>query len=254
MSIFRSLNRFVILPAAGITCGFVTFGKTWPDDSNSLTLKDSTSESSKRQGAFKPLSITLQRQDILEKISKLHIFKELMKNENVKHEVQSENIPIGHRPYHVGQGQLFGPKKLEIDPLIFKDEVMKSLVIFYHLGSDLSNENNKIHKGILSLLLDEGLCYCGFPLLPSKRGVTAKLMLDFKKEIPSDTTVVLRAKVSELKGRKCVIKGTLEAVPKKNIFQYLCGIEPSHGETYVSAECILVEPKWFKYLNWLHIF
>lgn len=254
MSVFRTLNRFVFLPTAGITVGFVSFVKAWPDESKSLTLEDSSQESCTRQGAYEPLPLTFQRQDILEKISKLHIYKELMENNNVTHAVQSENIPTGHRSYHVGQGQLFGPTKLEIDPLIFKDEVTKSLVVFYHLGSGLSNENKKIHKGILSLLLDEGLCYCGFPSLPSKRGVTAQLMVDFKKEIPSDTTVILRAKVSELKGRKCVIKGTLEAIPKKNIFQYVCGIEPNHGETYVSAKCILVEPKWFKYLSWLNIF
>lgn len=254
MSILKGLNRFVFLPTAGITCGFLAFVKAWPDESKSLTLEDPQSESNQRNGAYERIPLTLQRQDILEKISKLHLYKELMENNNVDHEVQSEKIPSGHRPYHVGQGQLFGPSKLEIDPLIFRDDITKSLVVFYHLGAGLSNENNKIHKGIVSLLLDEGLCYCGFPSLPNKRGVTAKLSLDFKKDIPADTTVVLRAKINELKGRKCVIDGTLEAIPKKNIFQYVLGMEPSHGETYVSAKCILVEPKWFKYLGWLHIF
>lgn len=255
MSVFRSLNRFVLLPVAGVSLGFASFVKAWPDDSHSLTLEDSVPPSrQKKDGSYQPVPLHLQRQDILDKISKLHIYKELMENNNVENRVQSEHIPTGHRQYHVGQGELFGPKKLEIDPLIFNDTVTKSLVVFYHLGSDLSNENNKIHKGILSLLLDEGLCYCGFPLLPSQRGVTAQLKLDFKKEIPADTTVILRAKVGELKGRKCVINGTLESVPSKNIFQYIFGIEPSRGETYVSAKCILVEPKWFKFVKWLSIF
>lgn len=254
MTIFRVLNRFFLLPTAGVTFGFITFAKAWPDDSAALTLKDPVLQTAKHNSRYEPLSPIAQRQDILDKISKLPLYKKLKENPHVDHTVQSENIPTGHRPYHVGQGQLFGPKKLEIDPVIFRDEINKFLVVFYHLGSDLSNENNKIHKGILSLLLDEGLCYCGFPYLPNKRGVTAKLTLDFKKDIPSDTTVVLRAKVNQLKGRKCIINGTLEAIPRKNFFQYICGIEPKHGDIYVSAKCILVEPKWFKYFSWLPMF
>lgn len=254
MTVFRVLNRFILLPTAGISCGFITFAKAWPDDSTALTLKDPVLQTTKLNGKYEPLSPIIQRQDILDKISKLPLYKSLKENPNVDHTVQSANIPTGHRPYHVGQGQLFGPGKLEIDPVIFRDEINKSLVVFYHLGSDLSNENNKIHKGILSLLLDEGLCYCGFPCLPNKRGVTAQLTLDFKNDIPSDTTVVLRAKVSELKGRKCVIDGTLEAIPRKNFFQYICGMEPKHGNIYVAARCILVEPKWFKYFSWLPMF
>lgn len=254
MSIFRVLNRYILLPTAGVTCGFITFAKAWPDESGVLTLKDPITQGTKRNGKYEPLPLIIQRQDILDKISKLSLYKRLVENPNVDHSVQSESIPTSHRPYHVGQGQLFGPKKLEIDPVIFRDRINKSLAVFYHLGSDLSNENNIVHKGIISLLLDEGLCYCGFPSLPNKRGVTAQLKLDFKKDIPPDTTVVLRAKVSELKGRKCIVDGTLEAIPRKNFFQYICGIEPNHGEVYVAARCILVEPKWFKYFTWLPMF
>ncbi|CCF59148.1 hypothetical protein KAFR_0G01150 [Kazachstania africana CBS 2517] len=248
--IFKIANRFVLLPTLGFSLGFVTFLKAWPDESTALSLSDPVHPHF-RTGRQ---SFSLQREDILEKIAKLPLYKQLINDPKVTHSVQSETIPHKHIPYHVGQGQLFGPSKLEIDPLIFRNEDEGTLVVFYHLGKGLSNENKKIHKGILSLLLDEGLCYCGFPLLPSKRGVTARLNLNFHEDIPEDSTIILRAKVSEIKGRKCVIDGTLESLPSKSLFSYFLGKHGTSDTIYCSAHCILVEPKWFKYLNRFNIF
>lgn len=243
------LNKFVLLPAAGFTTGFLLFMKGWPEDKRSILFTDPTTKKDLHES--KPLSS--QRQDIIDQIKNLPLYKELQDNPDVKFLTQSQRVPKGHRPYHVGQGQLFGEAKLEIDPIIFHNTQDHSVVIFYHLGDSLKSHKSKfISNGVSSLLLDEGLCYCGFPLLPSKRGVTAKLLLNFKKEIPVDTTVVLKAKVLESKGRKCVIDGSLESLPKgKNMLNFG---SRNDFDTYATGHCILVEPKWFKYLKNIHIF
>ncbi|CAB4255905.1 similar to Saccharomyces cerevisiae YBL095W Putative protein of unknown function [Maudiozyma barnettii] len=253
-SVLKGINRVIILPTAGFTLGVATFIKGWPDESEALTLEDQVQESSKVYSKSKQ-PLYLQRLDILHKISNQPLYKELMMDPDVKHTFQSEGIPQGHRFYHVGQGQLFGPGKLEIDPLVFMNEKKGEIVVFYHLGKDLGNERGQIHKGVLSLLLDEGLCFCGFPRLPNKRGVTAKLSIEFAKEIPQDSTIVLRAHVSESKGRKCIIDGSLESLPQRNIInKILRQGGSSDGTIYVKSKCILVEPKWFKYFSWVNLF
>ncbi|ODQ78455.1 hypothetical protein BABINDRAFT_24586, partial [Babjeviella inositovora NRRL Y-12698] len=153
----------------------------------------------------------------------------------------SHRIAKLHQDYHVGMGLLYGPSKLEIDPILFINKEARELTSFYHLGSNLvAAEDGKIHNGLLATLIDESLCVAGFPYLPAGKGVTAKLSINFHKQIKGDTTVVLNAKVAELKGRKCVIRGTIQEAGKSVIL--------------ADAECILVQPKWFKYISKLQIF
>lgn len=251
-TILRSINRFILLPTFGFTAGAATFIKGWPDESDALSLKDSMQEDHRSNGSRQ--SLYLQRPDILKKVSQLALYKKLLRDPDMEHSVQSEGMPAGHRFYHVGQGQLFGPGKLEIDPLIFRNVKDGKIVVFYHLGKELSNEKGMIHKGVLSLLLDEGLCYCGFPKLPNKRGVTARLGLHFEKDIPMDSTIILRAQVTQCEGRKCIIDGSLEAIPSNGIFNKILGNNSSNGTMYVKSNCVLVEPKWFKYFGWFTTF
>lgn len=243
-SILRTLNRGLLLPTLGFTLGVSCFIKAWPDEAGSLTLQDSVSSE-------KNSNLQLQRKDVLDKISKNVLYQRLLRDPDFNQSFQSEKIPPGHRAYHVGQGLLFGPDKLAIDPVILTDNKKREVVIFYHFGASLGNEKGKVHKGVLSLILDEALCYCGFPTLPSERGVTARLNIDFVKDIPADSTIVLKAHVTEFKGRKCVIEGTLEGLPRYSDPWIDKLWKPS---IYAKATCILVEPKWFKYLNWLNIF
>ncbi|CCE63162.1 hypothetical protein TPHA_0E00670 [Tetrapisispora phaffii CBS 4417] len=237
---FKIINRGVLLPALGFGLGVATSMDVWPR--TQLPLHDETllpHLRSVKEG---------QNNDVLEKISRLHEYQELTgaSSHFTKQFVQSQKIPSAHHSNHVGQGLLFGRRKLEIDPLVFHNEAEREIVGFYHIGADLSGDNDKVHYGILSLILDESLCYCGFSCLPSKRGVTARLSVHFNTELPANSTIMLKAKVSEVKGRKCIINGTLSLVDTDTAVV--------SGVPFANAECILVEPKWFKYLNWVDMF
>lgn len=205
--------------------GYLSFAKAWPDDSRSFNLR--------------PMSA--QRQDILDKIKQTPDFQLLQENDDFFFDTHSSKIPKLHQDNHVSQGLLFGPKHIEIDPLIFINHKNRELEAFYHLGEKLVDVDGNIHNGVVSTILDELLCFCGFPYLPSKRGVTAQLSINFLEQIKPDTSVVLKAKVVEHKGRKVIIDGHIETLDKKPV-------------RIADAVCVLVEPKWFKYFNWLSLF
>lgn len=116
------------------------------------------------------------------------------------------------------------------------DDESYDLVGFYHLGNKLTSQDGQIHNGIISTILDEGLCTTGFNKLPSKRGVTAKLNINFINQANKNTTVILKAKVVQHKGRKVVINGQLSELG---------------GHVIANGNCILVEPKWFRYFSWI---
>ena len=198
MGASAKVGRYVVLPVLGFGLGFGYFVKPWHLDESSM------------QTLHRPLND--QRKDVLDQLRETEWVKKLKSSSGIEMHRQSEKIPAPHRDYHVGQGLLYGPSKLEIDPVVFSNLDENRISVIYHLGENLSNEKGKVHKGVLSLLLDEALCFCGFPTLPNKRGVTASLAIEFEKDVPVDSTIVLNAQVVETKGRKCIIKGTLESL------------------------------------------
>ncbi|CAI4037156.1 hypothetical protein SMKI_02G0190 [Saccharomyces mikatae IFO 1815] len=263
--LFKLINRAVILPTAGFTLGIGAFVKAWPDDAGVLSLNDPQMPAELMSATKSRQPMELQNMDILTQVEKSKVYKLLVQDDKMHHILFSEKIPSGHRDYHVGQGLLFGKGKLEIDPLVFHDLDRGELTVIYHLGAELGNRNGNVHKGLLSLLLDEALCYCGFPLLPSKRGVTARLSLEFLEDIPINTTIMLKASIKETKGRKCVIEGHLEEFPSETFSKNgnrgwsLLGFWSSNAKQeaprkFAKADCILVEPTWFKYFKWLDMF
>ncbi|CAI4054731.1 hypothetical protein SKDZ_02G0140 [Saccharomyces kudriavzevii ZP591] len=263
--LFKLVNRAIILPTAGFTLGIGAFVKAWPDDAGVLSLNDPQTPAELLSATKSRQPMELQRTDILAQVERSEAYKKLVEDDSMHHILFSEKIPSGHRKYHVGQGLLFGKGRLEIDPLVFHDLNRGEVTVIYHLGAELGNQDGNVHKGLLSLLLDEALCYCGFPLLPSKRGVTARLSVEFLEDIPVDTTITLKASVKEVKGRKCTIEGHLEEfaseTPSKkvrkgwNLFGHWGSSEKYDiPKKFAKANCILVEPTWFKYFKWLDMF
>lgn len=152
----------------------------------------------------------------------------------------SSLIPEAHKLNHVGQGLLNGPNHLDIGPLLYINKSKGEMIAFTKLGPGLVGSDGKIHNGIVSTLLDELLCFCGFPKLPNKRGVTASLDIEFLQRVEPDSVIIINGKVVNHKGRKCVIEGDVTNLKT--------------GELLAKANCILVEPKWFRYFNWVALF
>lgn len=223
---FRTLTR-VSTPLIAFGLGFAVFPKDW------------------RKSNFQDSKLTHINDSVIKKIMSTPEFKELEANKSLKSYYSSEIFPEQHRKNYVASGLLFGPDLFEIDPIIFLDDKVGELTSFYHLGGKLISLDGQIHNGAVSTILDEGLCACGFPLLPSKKGVTAKLLIDFTNQAPPNSTVILRAKVKEAHGRRVTIQGYLETLPLEE------GEQPLR---IAESECILVEPKWFKYFTWLQVF
>lgn len=220
-----SLITKTLLSTTFFAAGFATFATPWKQDSKDINTR----------------SVEDQRKEILQDIKLSENYKDLIKNPDYAFDTHSSRIPKTYQGHFVSQGLFFGPKHLEIDPMVFVNAKDHELQAYYHIGEKMCSYDGKIHNGVLSTIIDESLTFCGFPLLPSKRGVTARLSIDFLAHIKPDSTVILKAKVKEHKGRKVVIEGHIETV----------GANPVK---IAQAECILVEPKWFKYFAWLKLF
>lgn len=225
MSLYRTFRTFarITTPLIGFGVGFAFFPADW------------------RRGKWQPRKLVHFNEDALHRIEQLELYKLLNSDTSLRKIYTSETFPTQHRQNHVGSGLLFGPDLFEVDPVLFIDEDKGELTAFYHLGKELVSLDGRIHNGVTATILDEGLCMCGFSKLPSKRGVTAKLSIDFNEQAPPDSTVVLRAKVVEAKGRKVVIRGSLET------------FDDGKPVEIATLECIMVEPRWFKYLRWLQL-
>ncbi|KAI3404368.1 hypothetical protein KGF56_002889 [Candida oxycetoniae] len=223
---FRGLVRKTI-PLAAFGLGAVTFPKEW------------------RKGQFSGDKKIMHINDsVVKQIESSKEYQELIVDPEIRRYTSSKSFPEQHHKNYVNTGLLFGPDLMEIDPIVFINEKTGELTSFYHLGDKLISQDGQIHNGIVSTILDEGLCSAGFPLLPSKKGVTARLQINFKNQAPPQSTVVLHAKVKQAKGRKVEIEGYLETLPLNTSEKPLLIAESS---------CILVEPKWFKYFTWLQI-
>lgn len=181
-------------------------------------------------------------EDIAQKILSSNQAQELINDPEWEQVISSNTFPHQHKKNYVSRGLLMGPNLFEIDPIIYMNSTKGEFVGFYHLGSKLVSQDGRVHNGVVATLLDEGLCACGFPRLPSTKGVTAQLALNFENEADPETTVVLRAKIIEARGRKVVSGGTLESFDPEGKTQ---------PHVIASGKVVLVEPNWFKYFRWV---
>lgn len=221
---FKALVRFTV-PTVAFGVGFATFPAQW------------------RRGKWLAPQATHMNPEAVSAIEATPLYKQLAADPHNTMLRDDDHLPSQHRPNYIRLGLLFGPLLFEMDPIVFKNDEKQELVSFYHLGEALVSADGGIHNGVTATILDEGLCICGFAQLPSRRGVTARLTIDFKSEAPAHRAVVLRAKVVEAKGRKVVVDGTLSTFPS----------DGSEGVEIALARCILVEPRWFRYFRWLQL-
>ena len=257
---FSKLVDYLLIPSAGLITG-LSFIKPWPElkklDFSNLDMQ------------------IIEDEGVINDLNK-HLATKY-KHDNPKSIViskQSELIPREHALNHVGINLFRHKERFCIDPVFVRHENASDydnieLSCYFHLGKQLLNpKDNTTYKGALTLVMDEVLCFTGFPKLPHKKGVTASLTLEFlKDEIPVDQLLVLNCKIKEQKGRKCIT--TCELVPvydkntrpplKSEFWSYFNWLktgdfEPSDNDILAKGTCVLVEPKWFKYFNWIDIF
>ncbi|OBA24362.1 hypothetical protein METBIDRAFT_37525 [Metschnikowia bicuspidata var. bicuspidata NRRL YB-4993] len=224
MSRLRTFTR-VTSPLAAFAAGFLVFPQEW------------------QRGRWEHRHLSYMNKEAVQRIENSEMFKALEADKDTVMSRSSDAFPAQHRKNHVGLGLMAGLGLMEVDPIIFTNSTAGELTAFYHLGKNLISADGQIHNGVTATILDEALCLCGFSQLPSKRGVTANLTIDFHNQAPPESTVVVRAKVVEAKGRKVVIHGTL--------FTMNSGAGPNVD--IASAKCVLVEPKWLKYFWWVPV-
>lgn len=185
--------------------------------------------------------------------------EELVENEKTKklqnkwkEERYYDAIPLLHKGHMVTSSLLKGNGALTVEPLIFQDTDQGELVVFYHVGDRVDGHHGIVHGGFLATLIDEGLTRCGFPSLPHKYGVTASLEMNYRAPTPSNSYIVLKGKVQDVKGRRVITKGTLETLPNYHIDEKTGkSVVDNKPTTLVEGNMVLVEPKWAKYFLWM---
>lgn len=266
----RPINKvvdYVLIPSVGLLAG-LSFMKPWPkldkikhDDYENKLVED--------PDAIKKLNTHLSKR------YKIHD----KNSTDFKMSKQTELIPKEHSHNHVGINLFRHPERFCIDPVFVrhnnpKDYDGNELSCYFHLGKQFQDDgNSNTYKGALTLIMDEVLCFTGFPKLPNKRGVTASLELDFMDhKIPTDQLLVLNCKITEQKGRKCITTCELSTVEddiyynkynssrisflwtmRSYIKSYFVQPKPE-DRVLARGRCVLVEPKWFKYVSWIDVF
>lgn len=102
-----------------------------------------------------------------------------------------------------------------------------------YLGSDLCGHPGIVHGGLIATILDEGLARCCFAALPNKVGVTARLLINYRAPVPAGSYVVLRAKTTDVDGRKAWVEGRIESLVAE-------GEKPT---VYAEATALFIEPR-----------
>ncbi|ODQ63769.1 thioesterase family protein [Nadsonia fulvescens var. elongata DSM 6958] len=134
------------------------------------------------------------------------------------------------------------PISLRLKPELVEAEGQSENMVFYHLGPRLCGHKGIIHGGLLATLLDEALCRTGFQMLPNKIGVTASLNIKYLAPTKAESFIVIYSKTTAVDGRKCWVSGSLEVLNH----------EGDNNLKTVSAELLVVEPKWARKLTHEH--
>ncbi|KAG2024079.1 hypothetical protein CC2G_001671 [Coprinopsis cinerea AmutBmut pab1-1] len=145
-----------------------------------------------------------------------------------------KDFPEERRVNNLTAGALRGPGKLALHPIVRAKKDESESIVFLHLGRGLCGHDGIIHGGLLATLLDETLARTAIINLPEKVGVTAKLSLNYRAPTMADQFVVIKTKLTEIKGRKAKVSGTVETLD---------------GTVLVEASAMFVQPRYAKLLH-----
>ena len=178
-------------------------------------------------------------------------------------------IPRAIRKHHLVGGSLTGPGKLALAPYMWTSSRKtkthtqtesgttaraSSVISVFHIGRDLCGHPGFVHGGLLSVLFDEVFARCVSAAFPSGLGMTANLNVDFRKPALPDRVYVLKAKTTQVEGRKAWVQGKMTYLPLPVSAQLEVNSlvsdaellsEESEGAVMVSeARALFVEPKF----------
>jgi acyl-coenzyme A thioesterase PaaI-like protein len=103
-------------------------------------------------------------------------------------------------------------------PLVFRRED-GGVVAEADLGLQYEGPPSYVHGGVSALLMDQLLGSAA--IAAGLWGMTARLELDYRRPVPLETALVLRAAVTETVGRRVVVTGTiaLAATPERALVE-----------------------------------
>lgn len=156
--------------------------------------------------------------------------KELLQKSTVKVSRSVLAVREEHIANNLTHTTLGQPGMMSSDPFVINDDESGCLVAFYYLGDRLAGHAGIVHGGISAVILDECMGRATFSLLAGRIAVTAKLELQYKMPIKTDSFVVVRASTTKVEGRKAWVSATLEDV--------------TDGQIMVEATGFFIEPKW----------
>ncbi|KAI8991173.1 HotDog domain-containing protein [Mycotypha africana] len=125
---------------------------------------------------------------------------------------------------------LRGPDKIIVPPLMFFNTSYTELTTVLHLGKKLCGHEGIIHGGLAATILDETLCYLGYPALaPNKVVFTANLNINYRKPILSNQWVVIKAKLDKKEEYKAHVSASIRSLKEDALL--------------TEATCLLIAPK-----------
>ena len=102
------------------------------------------------------------------------------------------SIPDKDIPHNLTGGTLRGLGRVSVAPIAFSDGEGTEFYAVVHIGKDVCGNREYVHDGLIATILDESLARCCFPALPNRIGVTANLNIDYRKQIPADSYLLVK--------------------------------------------------------------
>lgn len=102
----------------------------------------------------------------------------------------------------------------------------QEIAVVVHVGDRLCGHPGIVHGGIISMIFDNSFGWL-FTVAKIKAAFTANLNINYRKPVLADSTAIVRARITEIKGRKLFMTATWE----------------SGGVVYADATTLFLSPR-----------
>lgn len=118
-----------------------------------------------------------------------------------------QKLSAGEVAKNAVHGTLLGDSLIEVYEIYYNKD-KGELLSLIHVGTELNGHHQVLHGGITATLFDNsfGWLYVATKLPQS---FTANLSVNYRAKVPEDSTLVLRARVKEVQGRKMFFEASM---------------------------------------------